>query len=74
MVKVDEDIFDRYDFGKDSGLLGAGGYGTVHLGFPWVIFERELFFSTFLRGFSITSPQKIRGIYIYIRIYIYIYI
>ena len=41
MVKVDEDIFDRYDFGKDSGLLGAGGYGTVHLGFPWVIFERE---------------------------------
>lgn len=28
---VDEDIFDRYDFGKDSGLLGAGGYGTVYL-------------------------------------------
>ncbi|CAL1153190.1 unnamed protein product [Cladocopium goreaui] len=27
---VDEDIFDRYDFGE-AGPLGAGGYGSVYL-------------------------------------------
>ena len=41
---MDEDIFDRYDFGKDSGLLGAGGYGTVHLGIPWVFLKGNVFF------------------------------